>query len=167
MAFLKKLKNNKADGNALLTTLIVLILVILCGFSVDFVRYSYQKYIVASQLTFVSRVAARQGGVSSSPPRDWDTEFSYVTSSSLDNSIRRSMASAGITDYKIRVSGSELRAGSSSAQYNFGESFQLQITAKLPSAYIQRMLNRSEFTEISLIETVYSERWIRDGSLIN
>lgn len=167
MNFIKKLKNHKADGNAFVTTLIVLIIIILCGFSVDFIRYSYQKYIVASQLTFVSRVAARQGGVSGSAPRDWDTEFTYVTSSDLDKSIRRSMASAGITDYKISVAGSELRSGSSSSQFDFGESFDLDITATLESTYIRRMLNKEETIEVSLGETVYSERWVRDQGQIH
>lgn len=58
MIFLKKIKNNKADAEAIFFSFSVLVLILLLMFSMDLLRITWQQYAVKREIETISRVFA-------------------------------------------------------------------------------------------------------------
>lgn len=163
--FIGKMKNNRGDMNGIIAVCIALIILIIAGFALDFTRISWQKYCISNELTFVGRVAGKQGGIESSKPADWDTNFVYNSSSSVYNAVKRSLDSVDIDDFQVSVGGKILPGGSSA--YTYKDSIKISITASVKNGFLPIMMGKPETVKVTLKDEVLSERWVRNNSVIN
>lgn len=163
--FLNKMNNNKGDMNGIIAVFVVLIILTIAGFALDFTRISWQKYCISNELVFVGRIAGKQGGILTAKPTDWDNNFTYNTSSTVYSAVKRSMDSVNIDDFKVSVNGTALPGGSS--EFNYQSVIPISITASVKNGFLPVMLGSPETVRVTLNDRVLSEKFIRNTGEIN
>lgn len=158
-------KNNKGDLNAGLAVFVIMLALMITGTTLDVAKVQWQKFIVNNQLTFVGRIAAKQGGIKNSPPKDYDTNLVYNTTSDVYSAVERALSTAHIYDFKISVGGRYLP--SASGDYDFQMEIPIKMQATFKNSFVSRMFGGSEYVTIGDSIVVISEKWNRNNTTIH
>lgn len=175
---LKKLKNNKGM-TAIHYVIIMMIIFYFIAFLLDVADVSMKKYAAIRQLTTVSRVVGRQGGiVSSSTLNNWkttwgvnqnydasDTFFSrYIDRVTLFNSLAETFKDC--ESWELKINGQNLYTDipSSISPYDYATSMNVQLTIQYRWKTLPKILPIVSDSPVtfSLNRQVVSEAFVRN-----
>lgn len=160
-------KGNKGDLNGPLAIIIILMALVIISVSLDVAKMQWQKFIINNQLTFVSKIAGRQGGILRSAPEDYDKNLvdSYNSSDDVWDTVSSELDNVGAFNYRVTVGGIELPRPSPS--YDFQDEIEITITANIPNTFIGKFFGGNDFITIQDTVLVASEKWQRWNLTLN
>lgn len=154
-------KNNRGDLNGPLAIIIILMALMIISVSLDIAKMQWQKFTVNNQLTFVSKIAGRQGGLLNGPPSDYDENLkdSYNSVSNVYSSVQNELEKVGVYNFSITIDGIELP--SESRSYDFQDKIEVTIDAEIPNTFIGHFFGGPDFKTVRDSVMVASEKWQR------
>lgn len=164
-------KNNKGDLNGALAVVIIFMIMLIISFSLDVAKIQWQKFVINNQLTFVSKIAGRQGGILNVPPTDYDPVLiekdTYNDTVSVWNAVCEELERAGIDSdtCKITIGGKVLPH--ESKLYDFKEEISVTIEAEIKNSFINHLFGGPEYVKIKDSVLVVSEKWYRQTTVLN
>lgn len=163
--FKKKMKSNKGDLNGGLMILVCFMALMIIGFSIDIAKVQWQKFNFLNQITFVSRIVARQGGAQNSKPNWFESGLEYVTSSEIRNYVDKAMSACKVEDYRITVNGTQI--GNAIYHVDFQEDIITQGTMTLTYSFLPQMIGFPESIKIEDSVLAASEFFYRTNTEVH
>ena len=127
------LKNNKAFSNIEMAIGAIIIITII-SVAMDFSKLAIQHNAISSNLNYISRIVEQQGGISNTKPSHY--KGNYVTSKTVYNNIKDSLAHIGISeaDWTLKIGSGTFTETFHKDNYNYKTRVTLTLTynQKLP-----------------------------------
>ena len=132
------LKENK--GVMVIETAIVSIIIIICICGIVDLNSVMKKHnSISTTATYISRVVSKQGGVRTSPPDGYYSN--YVTSQELFNNVQFVLNKAGIKndDWDVYINDYKLSPNSYLPVFSRGESIKVSLKAKYKWSIVSQL----------------------------
>jgi len=168
--FCKKLKKNNKGLSPFVWVIVMMMILYLFGFAMDFVRISWMRHTALNEMSLAARVCGRQGGFDDVIPADWDKDagFPYYTRIQMLNILMPTMKAGGITAWELTFNDNTLYKPPSQLTFNIGTPVNVKMKISYSWPMLSQMLPASSGLQTYELKTkVISEKIIRSGQIIN
>lgn len=160
----KYIKNKKGISSIQTAIGVFIVLICICAF-MDLSTTMYKFNALSTTATYVTRIAEKQGGITTIPPSSYRGEF--TSSTDVYNDVKTIMNNAGINDsqWDVYVNGGRLNGFNDTPVRYYGEDVVVEVKVRYGWNMVKNFLRMNQEYEKTATRTTKSSLIKRESNV--